>query len=193
MNTFLIVSSSVLLLRSSQLQEDFFQAERHRAQFVQIPSGIDHGARHIAADRAALQAFDFERASGPSRMSRCSNPADARNLLEPLLNGSRARVAPLRGSTSTAMLSEPRRRFVRLSTRVRGDDLALADDDHLLADLLDLRQDVRAENDGVVAGQALDQRAGFVICLGSRPDVGSSRISTSGLWMIACASPTRCR
>ncbi len=44
---------------------------------------------------------------------------------------------------------------------VRGDDLSLADDDHLFADLLDFRQDVRAENDGVVAGQALDQRRAF--------------------------------
>ena len=32
-----------------------------------------------------------------------------------------------------------------------------------------------------------------MICFGSRPAVGSSRISTSGLWMMACASPTRCR
>ena len=32
-----------------------------------------------------------------------------------------------------------------------------------------------------------------MICFGSRPAVGSSRISTSGLWMSACARPTRCR
>ena len=31
-----------------------------------------------------------------------------------------------------------------------------------------------------------------MICFGSRPAVGSSRISTSGLCRIACASPTRC-
>ena len=59
------------------------------------------------------------------------------------------------------MLSDPRSRFVRFSTAVRGDDLALADDDDLLADLLHFRQDVRAENDRVVARQALDQRPGL--------------------------------
>ena len=32
-----------------------------------------------------------------------------------------------------------------------------------------------------------------MICLGSSPAVGSSRIRTSGLWMRAWASPTRCR
>ncbi len=31
-----------------------------------------------------------------------------------------------------------------------------------------------------------------MICFGSSPAVGSSRISTSGLCRIACASPTRC-
>ena len=59
------------------------------------------------------------------------------------------------------MLSDPRRRLVRLSTRVGRDHLALADDDHLLADLLHFRQNVRAENDGVIAGEAFDQRPGF--------------------------------
>ena len=32
-----------------------------------------------------------------------------------------------------------------------------------------------------------------MICLGSSPAVGSSRISTSGLWSRAWARPTRCR
>ena len=32
-----------------------------------------------------------------------------------------------------------------------------------------------------------------MICFGSRPAVGSSRMSTSGSWMSACARPTRCR
>ena len=32
-----------------------------------------------------------------------------------------------------------------------------------------------------------------MICFGSRPAVGSSSTSTSGLWMRAWASPTRCR
>ena len=31
-----------------------------------------------------------------------------------------------------------------------------------------------------------------MICLGSRPAVGSSSTRTSGLWMMACARPTRC-
>ena len=44
--------------------------------------------------------------------------------------------------------------------------LALVDDDDLLAGLLDFGQDVRAENDGVIAGQALDQVARLVDLLG---------------------------
>ena len=31
------------------------------------------------------------------------------------------------------------------------------------------------------------------ICTGSRPLVGSSRMSSFGLWTSACATPTRCR
>ena len=76
--------------------------------------------------------------------------------------------------------------------RVDRDDAALVDDDDALAGLRDLGQDVRAEDDGVVAGELLISSRVSMICFGSRPAVGSSRISTSGLWMSACARPTRC-
>ena len=44
--------------------------------------------------------------------------------------------------------------------------LALVDDDDLLAGLLDFRKDVRAENDGVIACEALDQVARLIDLLG---------------------------
>ena len=51
---------------------------------------------------------------------------------------------------------QPRGQVVR---RVDGDDAALVDDDDALAGLRDLRQDVRAEDDGVIAGEAADEVA----------------------------------
>ena len=50
--------------------------------------------------------------------------------------------------------AQPRREVVR---RVDRDDAALVDDDDALAGLRDLGQDVRAQDDGVVAGEAADQ------------------------------------
>src|SRR5262249_8338519 len=49
---------------------------------------------------------------------------------------------------------------------VGGDELALVDDDHLLAGLLNLGKDVSAENDGVVAGETADEFARFVNLFG---------------------------
>ena len=48
------------LFRGGELQEDVFQAQADGAQFVQVPAGVDHGAREVGADVAALQALDFE-------------------------------------------------------------------------------------------------------------------------------------
>ena len=55
----------------------------------------------------------------------------------------------------------PRSRCVRLLDGVGGDKLALADDDDLLADCLHFGEDVGAQDDGVFAGEALDQLARF--------------------------------
>ena len=58
------------------------------------------------------------------------------------------------------------RPILQVVHRVGGHQLAFVDDDHLLAGLLDLGQDVRAQDDGVVARQAADQITRFVDLLG---------------------------
>ena len=55
---------------------------------------------------------------------------------------------------------------LQVAHRIRRYQLSLVDDDDLLAGLLHFGQDVRAEEDGVVAGQALDKIAGFIDLLG---------------------------
>jgi hypothetical protein len=47
--------------------------------------------------------------------------------------------------------------------------LRLVDDHHALAGLLDLGEDVRAEDDGVIAGERLDEAASLVDLLGVEP------------------------
>ena len=54
--------------------------------------------------------------------------------------------------------AQPRRQVVG---RVDRDDVALVDDDDALAGLRDLGQNVRAEDDRVIAGELLDQLARF--------------------------------
>ena len=85
---------------------------------------------------------------------------------------------------------QPRRQVVR---RVDGDDAALIDDDDPLAGLADLGQDVRAEDDRVLAAQLLDQAPGLDDLL--RVEAGGRLVEDEhiGLWISACARPTRCR
>jgi hypothetical protein len=75
-----------------------------------------------------------------------------------------------------------------------GDDAAVADDDQVVRDDLDLVQQVRGQQDGcaeVGAGpqQSLIQR----MPAGSSPFAGSSRMRTSGSPRRAAAIPSRCR
>ena len=74
--------------------------------------------------------------------------------------------------------------------RVVGFHLAHAVDDDALAAAFHLQADVKCRI-MVVDGQRPQRSRIEIICLGSRPAVGSSRMRTSGLWMMACASPTR--
>ena len=77
-----------------------------------------------------------------------------------------ASSAPFALPTSSSTDSPPRARCCRFSTESVATSLPAVDDHHLLAGLLDFGQDVRAENDGVVAGQAADQRTRLVDLLG---------------------------
>ena len=58
------------------------------------------------------------------------------------------------------------RAILQIVHRIGRHQLALVDDDHLLAGLFHFRQDVRAQDDGVIARQAADQIARFVDLLG---------------------------
>ncbi len=53
-------ASAVFCSDAGQLQEDIFQAQADAAQLIQIPAGVDHGARQVGANLAALQALDFK-------------------------------------------------------------------------------------------------------------------------------------
>src|SRR5207244_3906843 len=50
----------------------------------------------------------------------------------------------------------------QIADRIRSHDLAVVDDDDLFAGLLDFGENVRTENDRVIAGQTLDQVARFI-------------------------------
>src|SRR6266404_5801182 len=127
------------------------------------PAGTASCAGAVAADQS-LAAFHFkDRAVIVLVFER--HAADAGNQLEPRLHRygvdetvSRADFQQQRFGATRAIL--------QIADRVGCDQLALVNDDDLFAGLLDFRQNVRAEDDGVVAGEALDELASIVDLLG---------------------------
>ena len=87
-------------------------------------------------------------------------------LATPLTSSSFCRtscsLAPL---TSIATISPPCA-VVQVGHGIHGDNFAGIDNDDFAAGLLDFGEDVGAENDGVVAGEAGDELAGFALLLG---------------------------
>ena len=77
--------------------------------------------------------------------------------------------------------------------RVFGHHAALVDDHHALAGLRDLGQDVRAQDDRVIAGQLLDQLAGLDDLLRVEARGRFVEDQDVGVVEMACARPTRCR
>jgi len=78
-------------------------------------------------------------------------------------------------------LIPPARPALQIVHGIRGHQLALVDDDDPSHVLLDFRQDVRAQDNRVIAGEAFDQIAGFVDLFGIEACSRSSKMSTSGL------------
>jgi len=152
------------LLGASELQEDFLEADGGGAHFVEIPAGIDDGASEIAADGAVVVGLDFKSESAGGGVAR-EDASDAGNQFEAGLGGDGIKSAIAGGDfdkdgagTASAIL--------QIVDGVGGDELALINDDDLFAGLLDFGKDVGAENDGVIAGEGLDEVAGFVNLFG---------------------------
>ena len=146
------------------MQEDFFQAQRGGPKFVQIPAGFDHGAGHIAPHDRSLLALDFKNGALLA-VGLGDDAAHAGNLLELALHrrGIEAAVAA-RDFDQHGFAGA--RAVLQIAHRVGRHDLALVDDDDLLARLADFRKDVRAQNDRVIAREALDQVARLIDLLG---------------------------
>src|ERR1035437_6416214 len=100
---------------------------------------------------------------------------------------------PSAASTSSATASDPRRRLVRLVTVSMATSLPRSM-------MMTCSQECSTSERMwvlrmMVCSPASDLSSSRIsmICLGSRPEVGSSRIRTGGLWMMAWARPTRWR
>jgi hypothetical protein len=73
-----------MLLRTRQLQEDFLQAERDRAQLMRSHPASHHRPGDFTTDVATLKPFQFEHRVLLVRAAR-QHAADARYALEPLV------------------------------------------------------------------------------------------------------------
>ena len=152
-------ASAVVLFGGGELQEDVFQAEADGAQFIQIPAGVDDGARQVGADVAALEALDFESAGGRPWVPSSDHAADAGDLFQALLDfaGVGMSVGGFDFERDGFGAAQP---VGEIGDRVDGHQLALVDDDDALAGVLDFGEDVGAEDDGVIAGRGCDAARG---------------------------------
>jgi hypothetical protein len=91
--------------------------------------------------------------------------ADSGDGLELLLHQHRFRL-PIAGGDLEQKRFGAARPGLQVAHRVGCYQLALINDDDLLAGLFDLRKDMGAEDDCVIPGQALDQVTGFIDLLG---------------------------
>ena len=113
---------------------------------------------------AALQAFHLEGQLAVLGIFQ-HHAADAGDLLQALLHvaGVGAAVGGLHFQRDGFGAAQP---VGEVGHRIDGHQLALADDDDALAGVLHFAEDVGAENDGVVAGEVLQQLADFDDLLG---------------------------
>ena len=129
--------------------------DAHRPQLDAGPSRSSTTAlRELAPDVAAALARPLR-----SRRRRRVDPASATRATPAIAAERAGRVGAIR--RPPARTSSPSRAAAirQVVGRVDGHDLALVDDDDALAGLRDFGQDVRAEDDRVIAGELLDQLA----------------------------------
>ena len=147
------------LFAGGELEEDIFQAQADGAEFAEIPTGVDHAAGEFGAYVAALQTLDFEGEAAVLGILH-HDAADAGDLFEASLDlvGIGMAVGGFDferdGFGAAQAVGE-------VGDGILGDELALANDDDALAGVLHLAEDVGAEDDGVIAGEGLQQRRGF--------------------------------
>src|SRR6185437_16579174 len=130
----------------------------------QVPSALDNGASEIAAHQFASAAFGFDNEGAGAAVFNLS-AVDTSDFFQGLPYALGLKVAIARRYFQQHCFRVARERL-KIDDRIRRHHATLVDDDDLLAGLLHFRQDVRAENDGVLAGEVLDQIAGFVDLLG---------------------------
>src|SRR5713101_8168448 len=135
-------------------QEDLLQAQPHGPQLEQPPVAHDDGASEVAADVPVALGLDFVADDAVVAIDFC-DAGDPRHALEP-----RRGIGAGRMDLHVHCLRAPQPRD-EVGRRVDGHDLALVDDPDALAGLRDLREDVGAENDRVIARELLDELTRF--------------------------------
>src|SRR5271170_8050662 len=149
---------------AGELEEDLFQASCGRTKFIEIPAGSDHGTRQVSALQLSLLALHFKDQALLFAFG-TRHAADSGDTFEFLLHqhGFRLAIAARNLEQKSFGAARP---GLQVAHRIGRYQLALVDDDDLLAGLFDLRQDMSAEDNGVIPGQALDQVSGFIDLLG---------------------------
>src|SRR4029077_6855428 len=131
---------------------------------VEVPAAFDHGASQVAANQSASLTFHFEQSTAVDLLP-AEHAADAGHLFQLVLNDrSFQGFIPARDFKQNGF-SAPGT-GPQVAHRVGRDQLASVDDDDLPAGLFHLGDDVGAEHDGVIAGEAFEQVPGLVDLLG---------------------------
>ena len=141
------------------MQKDLSETHRRGPEFVEFPAGCHHNPREIAAHEILLT-FDLECVVAIVTLFK-RYVADSRNLGQTLAHifGFESAIAAgdFHDYGFAAASATP-----QIADRIRSHDLAFVDDDDLFTGLLDFGENVCAENDRMIAGQALDQIARFI-------------------------------
>ena len=152
---------------SGELQENLLQAHRRWTKLIQIPSRLNHCTRQISADKAAFLGVNLEYSAAVDLLF-ARGPAHSGYVLQPVLYCRNLQsAAPACDFEQNGFGAT--RAGLQIANRIGRHQLSLINNDDLLAGLLDLGQDVRAQNDGVFAGKILDQIACFIDLLGIEP------------------------
>ena len=133
-----------------QAHEDVLQAHAHGPHLEQAEAGAHDGGGQLAAHVGALLAVHLEHRRAVLGVGHVHADHPAHALQRPLHVPGRALRLHVHRDHAVHPLGERLR-------RVDGHHLALVDDHHLLARLRHLGQDVRAEDDGVRAGELANE------------------------------------